>query len=321
MGRIVKIVGALVVCLVLVVGVYIVVNQVPDRSVEELKGRWAQAPSTFIDVNGMQIHVRDEGPRDDISPIVLLHGTSASLHTWDGWTNTLIDERRVIRFDMPAFGLTGPSPQSRYTIEDYASTVIAVLDELGVKRAVLGGNSLGGYVAWATAVLHPARVEQLVLVDAAGYPYQAQSVPLGFKIASTPALKIIIGDLLPRSLIESSVKNVYGDPSRVTPELVDRYFDLTTRAGNRKALVERFRQTQPSALAQQIPTITVPTLILWGAKDRLIPPTMGERFHREIKGSELVVFEALGHVPHEEDAQKTVAAVQAFLASSAGSTR
>lgn len=313
MGRILKIFGAVLLFLVLAIGIYISANQVPDRSVEELKDRWAQPPSQFIEVAGMQVHVRDEGLRDDTSPIVLLHGTSSSLHTWDGWAQALTGERRVIRFDMPGFGLTGPSPENHYTIEDYADTVVAVLNELGVKHCVLGGNSLGGYVAWATAVLHPGLVERLILVDASGYPNKAQSVPLGFKMASNPMLKLVVGDLLPRSLIESSIKNVYGDPSRVTPDLVDRYFDLTTRAGNRRALVERFRQTQPGTLAQQIPGIGVPTLILWGGNDRLIPPEMGERFHREIKGSELVIFEALGHVPHEEDPAQTVLIVEKFL--------
>jgi len=287
--------------------------RVPDQPVSALQAKWAPPPSQFIAVRGMQVHLRDEGPRDDPVPIVLLHGTSASLHTWEGWTRELTRERRVIRFDLPGFGLTGPSPDGIYTVESYVDTVLAVADRLGVQRFVLAGNSLGGYVAWATAVLHPERVERLVLVDAAGYPFQSQSVPLAFRIARTPILNVLMRDVLPRGVVERSLRDVYGDPTRVTPDLVDRYFDLATRAGNRAALVARFNQTKPGSLADRVPEIQVPTLILWGGKDRLIPLEFGERFARDIHGSRLVVFDALGHVPHEEDPARTVAAVLPFM--------
>ena len=289
--------------------------RVPDQPVSALQARWAPPPSQFIAVRGMQLHVRDEGPRDDTVPIVLLHGTGASLHTWDGWTRELTRERRVIRFDLPGFGLTGPSPDGVYSIESYVDTVLALADTLGVQRFILAGNSLGGYVAWATAVLHPERVERLILVDAAGYPFQSQSVPLAFRIARTPLLNVLMRDVLPRSVVERSLRDVYGDPTKVTPDLVDRYFDLASRAGNRAALVARFDQTKPGSLAERVPEIQVPTLILWGSKDRLIPLEFGERFARDIHGSRLVVFDSLGHVPHEEDPARTVGAVLPFIQS------
>jgi len=289
--------------------------RVPDQPVSALQAKWAPPPSQFIAVRGMQLHLRDEGPRDDPRPIVLLHGTGASLHTWDGWTRELARERRVIRFDLPGFGLTGPSPDGVYTIESYVDTVLAVADALHVQRFVLAGNSLGGYVAWATTVLHPGRVDRLILVDAAGYPFQSQSIPLAFRIARTPVLNRLVRDVLPRGIVASSLRDVYGDPSRVTPDLVDRYFDLATRAGNRAALVARFDQTTPGSLAERVPEIQVPTLILWGGRDRLIPLENGERFARDIQGSRLVVFDTLGHVPHEEDPARTLAAVLPFLQS------
>jgi len=120
--------------------------------------------------------------------------------------------------------------------------------------------------------------------------------------------------LLPRGMVESSVRNVYGNPDKVTPELVDRYYDLSLREGNRAALGERFRQTVWGAHADQIKQIRVPTLILWGDQDRLIPPDHAQQFQRDISGSQLVMFPGLGHVPHEEDAAQTVAAVKSFLA-------
>jgi pimeloyl-ACP methyl ester carboxylesterase len=287
---------------------------VPDRSVAELSVRWAQSPSQFINIDGLQVHLRDEGPRDDPSPIVLLHGTSASLHTWDGWAAALSKQHRVIRFDLPAFGLTGPALNNNYSIENYAQTVVSILDALNIEQGTLVGNSLGGYIAWVTTVLYPKRVKNLVLIDASGYPFESESLPLAFKIASTPILNTLMQGFLPRSLVASSLKNVYGDPNLVSDELIDRYFELTTRTGNRQALAERFKQTRPGQMAYRVQEIKVPTLILWGQKDQLIPPKLAERFHQDITHSKVHIFPQLGHVPQEENAQQTVDIMINFLA-------
>jgi pimeloyl-ACP methyl ester carboxylesterase len=119
---------------------------------------------------------------------------------------------------------------------------------------------------------------------------------------------------LPRSMVESSVRNVYGHPDKVTSELVDRYYEITLRQGNRKSLVQRFVQAPLGIDEQRIKELKVPTLILWGGRDRLIPLEYAGLFNRDIPGSELVVFDDLGHVPQEEDATRTVGAVKAFLA-------
>jgi pimeloyl-ACP methyl ester carboxylesterase len=285
----------------------------PDRPVEALADRWATPPSVFVAVDGMRVHLRDEGPRDDPQPIILLHGTSSSLHTWDGWTASLVQERRVIRFDLPGFGLTGPEPDGDYTIERYVRFMTAMLDHLGIEHCVLAGNSFGGWIAWETAFATPGRIDRLILVDSAGYPLHSASAPLGFRLAKIPALNQLLKVTMPRPLVESSLRNVYGDPARITPDLVDRYFDLATREGNREALVQRFRQAQPGMDTERVGAIKVPVLILWGGRDRLIPPDNARRFHRDIAGSQLVMFDELGHVPHEEDPVRTVAAVKRFL--------
>ena len=295
--------------------------QESDRTVTELSERWAAAPSQFIEINGMQVHVRDEGPKSDPMPLILLHGTSASLHTWDGWVFHLQnllqgqkqEHRRIIRFDMPAFGLTGPHPKGDYRIESYAKTVVAVMDALNVKRAIIAGNSLGGYVAWGTAVFYPERVAKLILVDASGLPFQAKSVPLGFKIASNPLLHSLLGDIFPRSVVQTSVENVYSDSSRVTADLVDRYFELTLRQGNRDALAQRFVQTQSGVLADRLAEISQPTLILWGRDDNLIPLELGHQFKQLIADSRLQIFDGLGHVPHEEGPLETVSSIVSFI--------
>jgi len=297
--------------------VALALSRAPDRSVESLVARWAPAPSDFVELRGMVVHVRDEGPRDDPLPLVLLHGTGASLHTWEGWVAALKGQRRVITLDLPGFGLTGPFAgayaERDYSGDAYARFVIDLLDALKLPRVVLGGNSLGGEIAWRTAWLQPARVHSLVLVDALGPPFTPESVPLGFLVARVPALSWIMEEVLPRAVVAQSVVSVYGDPTRVSAELVDRYFELTLRDGNRRALGLLLSQIQLGQDADRIATLKLPTLILWGGLDRLIPPAVGAEFERLISGSQRVVFPELGHVPQEEDPARTVVPVKAFL--------
>jgi len=286
----------------------------PDRPVNDLTERWAAPPSVFEPLQGMSVHLRDEGAAGDTLPILLLHGTSASLHTWDGWVEALAPTRRVIRVDLPGFGLTGPFPHNDYHVTRYVDFVITLLDRLRIPRAIIAGNSFGGQLAWETAATAPERVAALILVDAAGYPNTPQSIPIGFRIALTPSLQPLMTRLLPRRMVEASLHDVYGDRARVTSELVDRYYDLALRAGNRRALGLRLQQAiHHEARAERISSLTQPTLILWGGKDRLIPSENADRFARDIPGSRLVIFDDLGHVPHEEDPVATAAAVRAFL--------
>jgi pimeloyl-ACP methyl ester carboxylesterase len=311
--RALRIAGFVLASLVVLAVVGVAVTWAPDLTPQSLTGRWAQAPSQFVTIDGIRAHVRDEGPREDTQPIVLLHGTSDSLHAWNGWVAALKATHRVIRADMPGFGLTGPTPDGVYTMPIYTSFVVHLMDKLGVQQAVIAGNSFGGYVAWKTAVDYSDRVAKLILVDASGYAHQAQSTPIGFKLAKIPFIKPIMSKLLLRSMVESSLRNVYGEPSKVTPEQVDRFCELTLRAGNREALIERFQQTKDGEFESQIRRIDKPTLIIWGRRDHLIPLDNAYKFQHEIAGSRLAVFDTLGHVPHEEDPVATVEAVRAFL--------
>ncbi|EJO91570.1 alpha/beta hydrolase fold protein [Ectopseudomonas mendocina DLHK] len=293
---------------------FVALNWAPDRPLDELQARWAPPPSQFVELDGLSVHLRDQGRRDDPEPIVLLHGTSASLHTWEGWVTELAKQRRVISLDLPGFGLTGPFPDGDYRLERYTGFLLTLLDRLQVPRAVLVGNSFGGQLAWRFALAHPERSARLVLVDAAGYPRNAESVPIGFRLAGVPALAPVMSRLLPRAMIESSLRNVYGDPDKVDDELVERYYQLTLREGNRQALRQRFAQAPSGELHERIGELQLPTLIIWGGRDRLIPPDNAEHFAADIAGSQLVLFDDLGHVPQEEDPQRTVAVLLAFLA-------
>jgi len=285
----------------------------PDRSVASLLSRWAPPPSVFRPIDGLAVHLRDEGPQADSTPIVLLHGTSASLHTWEGWASAMTVGRRVVRVDLPGFGLTGPDTAGDYRIERYTRFVVALLDSLRIPRADLAGNSLGGEIAWHVAARHPARVRRLVLVDPAGFPIEAESMPIAFRIAREPALAWMMTRTLPRPVVTASVRNVYGNPTLVRDSLIDRYYELTLRAGNRAALPARFAQMRDGADTLLLTGIGAPTLLVWGGRDRLIPPSHAARFHRLLRNARLLVYPELGHVPHEEDATRTARDAMAFL--------
>ena len=288
-----------------------------DIPLETLKEKYANSDSKFIEVDGMSVHYRVEGLAQDSIPLVLLHGTGASLHTWDGWVNALKTERKIIRLDLPAYGLTGPNPTSDYSQEFYASFINDFLTKLGVKKCIIAGNSLGGSIGWNFAVKYPEKVSKMILVDAGGYPMKSKSVPIAFQVAGLPVIKNLFKYVTPRFIVQKSIENVYADKSKVTDVLVDRYFELSLRNGNRQAFIDRMSEFRNKGIVNvktaKIKDLLMPTLIIWGEKDLLIPLEVGEKFHADLPNDTLVVFKNLGHTPMEEDAAKTVAVVKEFL--------
>jgi pimeloyl-ACP methyl ester carboxylesterase len=280
-----------------------------DIPLETLKARWADDWSRFVDVDGMKVHLKDEGTGQ---LILLLHGTSSSLHTWDGWAESLRQNYRVLRADLPAFGLTGPSPSRDYSLAAYVRFVDALLDRQGGAPAVIAGNSLGGAIAWEYAVAHPARVRALILVDAGGYPFEGSAPPIAFRIARWPIIPSLLVQMDPRRLVEDGARRSYGDPSRLRPEVLERYIELTLRPGNRPAFLDRMRAPRVDDSAR-IRDVRAPTLVLWGARDRVIPVEDAFRFARDIPGAGVKIYDDLGHVPMEEDSARTVADVERWL--------
>jgi pimeloyl-ACP methyl ester carboxylesterase len=284
-----------------------------DIPLNELKAKYTNTESSFISVDGMDVHFRDEGNQTDSIPIVLIHGTASSLHTFDAWTNSLKNSNRVIRIDLPAFGLTGPFPDRNYSIANYTSFIKDFLTALKIKQCVLVGNSLGGQIAWNFTLEQPDMVEKLILIDASGYPLNSKSVPIAFKLAQTPVLKNLLTFITPRFLVRPSVENVYFDTSKVTDSLVERYFELTLREGNRQALVDRFKTSKDISAYKNIKNIKQPTLILWGADDLLIPVENAYRFHKDLPNDTLVILNDSGHTPMEESPIESLELVTNFL--------
>ena len=300
------------VIVILILG-FVAFNWKNDVSVEELKKKYASSASEFLEIDGMQVHFRDQGLASDSLPIVLIHGTGASLHTWEAWVNELKNDHRIITLDLPAYGLTGPNKTGDYSQDYYVSFMEKFLSKLNIKRCVLGGNSLGGGITWAYALEHPERVSKMILVDAGGYPMVSKSIPIAFQIARMPVVGNLFKYLLPRSIIEKSLQNVYVHDDRITPELIERYYDLASREGNRKAFLDRMKAYPKSDKYLKISTLIMPTLIIWGREDGLIPLEVAEKFHADLPNDTMIIFKDLGHTPMEEDPKITIKAVKDFL--------
>lgn len=289
-----------------------------DIPLDTLKVKYSNTASSFISVNGMNVHFRDEGDPADSIPIVLLHGTASSLHTFDAWADSLKHFNRVVRMDLPAYGLTGPFPDRNYSMAHYTSFLKDFLTALKIKQCVLAGNSLGGQIAWNFTLEQPGMVTKLILIDAAGYPSNSKSIPIAFKMAQTPVVRNLFTYITPRFLVKASVENVYFNKSKVTDTLIDRYFELTLRKGNRQAFVDRFNSTEDTSAYNNMSNIQQPTLILWGANDLLIPVENAYKFHAHLPNDRLVILENSGHIPMEESPVESLKPVLDFLKNGKG---
>lgn len=281
----------------------------PTLPPEVLMARYANDKSKFIDVAGVRAHVRDQGNPDGI-PLVLVHGAGGSLHVWEGWVRELGSKARLISVDLPGHGLTGAWPRGEYTVEAYADFIEALADALHIDRFVLAGHSLGGGVAWTFAATRPGRVTQIILVDAAG---ETREPPWPTRLARLPVVGDIGVHFKPELWVRRKLAEAYADPAMVTDERVKRTAELQRFPGNLEATLERTR-TQGPLDPTPLKHLAVPTLILWGAKDRWVSVADAFRFRDDIKGAKLEIFEKLGHDPMEEDPKATAAAVAAFLA-------
>lgn len=289
---------------------FIATSWYDDIPAEEIIDKYAYDNSKFFKLDGMNVHYRING--DTGETIVLIHGTAASLHTWEGWTNELEKKYRVISFDLPAFGITGPEPNGVYTRERYLQFIDDVLNELEVDSCYMAGNSFGGYLTWSYAVKHPEKVKKIAILNSSGYPRGDQPTPISFKMQKMEWLKPVLTRITPRSLVRKSVNVVYYDDEKVTEENITRYHELLLREGNRAGFMGKTQQIKYD-YADEIKQVQCPTLIMWGDHDMLVNVEAAPRFHEDIPNSELLIYENMGHIPMEEIPAKSVADLMAFL--------
>lgn len=283
----------------------------PDIPVYPLKEKYGNRNSRYFPVMGMSVHFRDEGPRTDSIPLVLLHGNGSSLHTWDSLV-PLLQNKRCIRLDLPGHGLTGPSPDGQYTLAKSMAVLDSLLSFLQVDSCQMAGNSMGGWIAWNYAATRPS-VRGLALIDATGFPLaRGEGTNLAFRLARIPVINQLIRIITPRSLAAKSIRQSYGNPALVTEPIVQRYYDLNLREGNREALIQRARhpeQTDTLLLTR----LQLPVLVIWGEKDRVVPLRHADHFMRLLPQAVKTVYPGVGHLPMEEAPRALASTLQPWL--------
>ena len=281
----------------------------PDKDRTALERKYLNATSDMIDVAGTRLHVWDSGAKTGPA-VIFLHGFGASLHTWEPWAAELEKELRVIRIDLPGSGLSLPDPTGDYTDKRSLQIINALMDKLGLARASLVGNSIGGRIAWTFAGTYPARVDKLVLVSPDGFA--SPGFEYG-KQPEVPAMAKLMRVALPKPLLIMSLKPAYANPASMTDALATRYHDLMLAPCSRDALLARMAQTVLTDPLPILKQITAPTLLVWGEQDAMIPFANSNDYLKAIKGSKRVSFKGVGHLPHEEAPAESVGAVRDFF--------
>ncbi len=278
------------------------------------------APGQYLDFpDGTQAHYRDQGNPDG-PPVVLLHGSGSSLHTWEAWVDVLGDRYRMISLDLPGHGLTGRTVRAEYNRLGMTNFVLRFAHELDLGEFVLVGHSMGGSVAWNLARYRPYRVSHLVLLAPSGIGRVPREPPLAFRLAGNPITRPLLNWIAPRWLIKSALNDSFYDDSFVTAARTDRYWNLNRLAGNRAVTMTRFGQRPWIDLADLDTGIEVPTLIMWGADDEIVPYDryrvewdLRSKFEGGPAENPVEVFAATGHMLHVERAQESAAVFDRFI--------
>lgn len=282
----------------------------PDKPRAELEATY---PGDYRTIEGVRLRLRDTGARD-APAVILLHGFGASLDTWEPWAQALSARFRVIRLDLPGFGLTGPDPTGDYTDARAISILIELMDQLQIDRASLIGNSLGGRIAWNFAALHLDRVARLVLVSPDGFA--SPGFEYG-KAPDTPLMMRALPYVAPRSMLKANLAAAYGRPEALSETTLTRYRDMMLAPGVRRAILARVGQTILRDPAPTLARIKAPTLLLWGERDGMIPISNAADYLRHLPNAALVRLPSLGHLPFEEDPVNSLPPVDRFLSGEA----
>lgn len=287
-----------------------------DIPYDTLEGLYTSENSRFMTLaDGLKVHYRDEGNRDG-QAVVLVHGFSASLHTWEPWVSELGADYRLISLDLPGHGLTRNPDAGKMNVNYFAEVVGELASRLGAEDYTLVGNSMGGATAWQFALSRQDQLDGLVLVAASGW--QEQQItgdrPVIFSLLANKFARNLIKDFDLKALIRSGLKDSFHDESFVTDDMVSRYSYLSRAPGHREGILALMSGAERMpASVQNLKVIQVPTLILQGTEDNLVNPNGAPKFHDAIDGSELIMYDEVGHLPQEEIAARSVSDLRTFL--------
>ena len=281
----------------------------PDLERAELEKRYVASSPQMLDVDGLQVHYKETGPQA-APALLLMHGFGSSLQAWDDWSLKLEQKYRVIRLDLPGFGLTGASPANDYSEEKDLAILTHFADKLGLEKFSIIGHSMGGKMAWTLAASQPERVQALVLMAPDGFP---EAKDFGTKPYEVPAVTGLIKYFLPKYLVRKSIEPAFAEADALSDARVNRYYDMLRAPGVRAAILERSNQTIYTDPVPRLKAIKAPTLLIWGEQDQMIPSTNAKSYANVLSNSTTVLVPKLGHLLQEEQPEKGLTAVMQFL--------
>lgn len=255
----------------------------------------------FVDVGGMRLYYYAAGTRGAGEPVVLLHGFPTSSRLWHAVARDFTPGHRLVIVDLPGYGRSDPPTPARTSCGAHAAAVLALLDDLGIARAVIVGHGVGGGVAQAFAIQWPDRVAALALVSSAGFGVPPRGMALLAR-AIGPLARLLPPALL-AGLVQGSVRRGFEDPdrSRLTLDTCLRHF--TTPAG-RDALAAHLSalgDCDTAAWSKRLGEIHAPTAVIWGEDDPFYPIGLGERLAAAIPGATFELFRGAAHyVPEDQ---------------------
>ena len=316
LGRIV--IGILVLTLVAAVIGWLALRR-PDIPYATLEARYANAESQYLDLaDGLKVHYRDQGKADG-PVLVMVHGFSASLHTWEPWVAILGKDYRIITLDLPGHGLTRAPDGYLIPRTGFVEIIDAVVSRLGVSRFTLIGNSMGGGAAWQYALAHPGKLEGLVLVNAAGWPREgeaAEGSPIAFRILRNPVGRFLVKDLDASAMTRQGLRSAFEPtPDMADEAMVTRYVEFARAPGHREIILGLMSGEPEYATTERLAAIKVPTLVIHGDTDLLIPASAAQKFGATIPGSTVIIYEKVGHVPMEQIADRSAGDLAVWLRS------
>jgi len=238
---------------------------------------------------------------------------------WEKQVAALSARYRLYIPDLLGFGYSD-RPKVEYTPSLFIEMIGQFMDQLGVNRAGLIGNSMGGGIAWAFALTHPKRVDTLVLIDAMP-PQVVGAVRNRFlrwflAIRRVPLLSCLAIAVRTRGIVREALTQIVHDDRLITEAVVERQYRISRLTGTARVVASTIRYTDEVArYADALATLRAPTLIIWGQQDDLFPVEIGQRLHASIPNSTLIVIPDSGHIPMWETPDQTNQAILEFLGS------
>lgn len=277
--------------------------------------KYKEPHSKFIDWKGAKIHYTDNGQG---IPILMIHGFGGSHKDFKDLDSLMSNEYRIIRIDLPGFGLSDFPGEVNSSInfnKAYSDFFDYFLTELKLDSLYVMGNSLGGMMAWYLALQHPTQVKKLVLFNSAGYSIDEVRKTAGINRFSNPILKLFLRRGIPYFMTKTGINRVYYQKNIKTEDKTKRTNDIWNKKGNLNQIISMANSGQ--ALDESlIKNIKIPTLIIWGKEDVVIDSKFAEKFHQDIENSQLIIYDSCGHVPMTEMPEKVYTDVEKFLSTS-----